>query len=140
MKILMALLFLLISLQSFFIRAESCGTTFNSFWHLNNVTGTLKLKQFYKHNDRYCQKSIFNFSNVEVQILGANKSLLREFKTYLPLNTYHDVKSKGQLHGLVKTPDQQLIQIKFANDDTFKKAKFIKILTASGKIYESRIF
>jgi hypothetical protein len=115
---------------------EVCGGTFQSFWQIEFNSNSLLLKAFYRHPEsRFCEISMTQSPNAEVLILDSSKDIIRKFNTYIPVKTYQDVMANNRLSGSVRSLKSPIIQIKFADDLAFKKAKFIKIVFTDGSIY-----
>lgn len=133
-------IFIAISLATSFVIAqendEVCGGTFQSFWQIESNSNFLQLKAFYRHPEaRFCEVSMTQSPNAEISVLGASKNLIRKFNSYIPVKTYQDVMANNRLSGSVQTSKSPIVQIKFADDLDFKKAKFIKIVFKDGSVY-----
>ncbi len=115
---------------------ETCGGTFQSFWQINFEKKNLKIKAFYRHpEDTFCEYSMTQSPNAEIFILDSSKNNIRNFKTYIPTTTFQDVMVNKRLSGSIHSPNSAIIQIKFADDLNFKKAKFIRIVFSDGSVY-----
>lgn len=115
---------------------EICAGTFQSFWQIEHSSKTLRLKAFYKHpKAEFCERSMTESSNAQVQLLDSSKNIIRQFATYLPINLFQDSQRNGKIVGSIFKPNSQIIQIKFADDEPFKKAKFINIIFVNGSTY-----
>lgn len=73
--------------------------------------------------------------NVEISLLDASKKLIRKFNSYISTKEYQDVMINENIHGSIKSVRSSLVQLKFADNADFKKAKFIKLTFADGSIY-----
>lgn len=115
---------------------EVCASTFQSFWLIEPATKVLRLKTFYRHPEtQLCERSITGSPNAVVQLLDGSNNPIRQFSTYLPIKLFQDSQLNGQKIGSIETPNKQTLQIKFADDVSFKKVKFIKIIFADGSTY-----
>ena len=115
---------------------EICAGTFQSFWKIESSSNSLQIMAFYKHpEDQFCEKSMTQSPNAEISILDSSKNLIRKFKTYLSTKNFQDVKVNNRMAGAVQESKSVTVQIKFADDAAFKKAKFLKINFSNGSSY-----
>ena len=118
---------------------ENCGPTLQTFWQIDIQEKILVLKGKYRHpQEEYCERSMTASPNAQVVILDRSKNILRKFKTFLPMQLFEDRNRhhKSQaLYGRVKELVNPVVQIKFSDDQGFKKAKYIVIVFENGNSY-----
>jgi hypothetical protein len=133
---MMILFFSLLAINSVAITKDNlCGGTVQTFWKIQ-TSKSIKIKATYHHpKNIFCESSAKDSSNAEVQILDRNTRLIRTQNVYLSENVYLELSENNKMFASLQRPKKSIIQLKFANDDQFKKATYLKIVFLNGKVY-----